>query len=137
MNRFRRYRWGTPIAILAMVALLWSQLLFANHAGCTTTQMAGLGGHGNHGAELSPAPAAECHKTPAPQEAPLCASHCSQGDLSKESARAPVLPMLGPVPMIAFASVLAPPAAARPSCPERTRDAWHGPTQHPASILLI
>ena len=116
-----------------MVALLWSQLVLASHPACTLSSMVLDAGH----AALK----APCHDAPAPadapSDAPVCESHCSRGDLSPDVARVLAVPALGPIPAVPVMTVQRLPHARA----ERERAApdvaWHRPTPHPASLLLI
>ena len=132
MNRYRRRRLRTRFAILAIVALLWSQVLLAAHPGCSMAAMAL--------AEIAVPMAVEhgCHESGPSSESTVCAAHCSQGQLSSEVGRVPPVPPLAPVPAIGFSSLavletdhLAPCIGLIPAV------SWHRPTPHPASLLLI
>ena len=138
MNRFRRHRLRTALSLLAMVALLWSQLLMASHPACSLASMAmdgaraTLAGHADP--ELAP-----CHSAAgtATQNFPICDTHCSRGDLSSDVGRVLHVPALAPLPAAPVASVQhlpqTPDAGQLPG-PLRS---WHRPTAHPASLLLI
>ena len=130
MKRQRHRRLRTCLSLLALVALLWSQMAFAFHAACVLTPM-----------PLADASASaqiddHCQTTERAQQA-LCDAHCAQSDLSKDTSR---IPVFGPiVPALALDEwsfvtlrqnhVLVAPRAPHPS--------WRRPTLHPASILLI
>lgn len=136
MVRLRRRRWFQRIALTAMTALLWSQVALAGHAGCLDAAgnppvPGAMGVHQGHGHDCDPAPAG----------AALCTAHCSEGDLSADSARVPPVPPLlagawlpwftvaevvDDVPVVTSAWVDSPP-----------RSGWHRPTAHPAALLLI
>ncbi len=130
-----RHRLRLRIAILAMLALLWSQTALAWHAMCAAelpaamTQSPPMQDHGS-----------DCHQPPPPTDrdgAWLCAAHCDQDVPSPDTARVPALPALSAwVPN--FLSALTPrePATLRrvDSPPPL---AWHRPTAHPAALLLI
>lgn len=140
MNRFRRHRWRTPISLLAMLALVWAQLVLAGHPACMGSAMASMPAHAehaDHGQSAGADPAPPCHGTPLNGDTPLCASHCSQGDLSKEAPRLESVPTLGPVPIMSVVAVQRLPDAAGRAVAARPRVAWHRPTPHPASLLLI
>jgi hypothetical protein len=93
--------------------------------------------HAHHApAPLSDADQASCH-APADDGAPLCASHCSQGDLSKEAPPLSSVPALGQLPMMPVVAVKQLTAAAGRVFATTPRVAWHRPTPHPASLLLI
>lgn len=140
MNRFRRHRWRTPISLLAMLALLWAQLALASHPVCALSAMASMPTHAQH-ADHGDAVAVEtpppCHGAPLSSDAPLCASHCSQGDLSKEAPRLGSVPALGPLPTLPVVAIQRLPDAAGHAVAARPHSAWHRPTPHPASLLLI
>ena len=128
-----RLRQRVRIALIAIAALLWSQLALAGHADCLMI------------APGVPAEVAAAHhgcegQMPTPEQ-PMCDAHCSHGDATAESARIPPLPpMLGapPVPRISVAAI-AKVTEHRPECrfglPPPV--SWHRPTAHPASLLLI
>ena len=124
------------IAILAMLALLWSQTALAWHAMCA--------------AELAPVATAlamsmeghadDCH-APAPRpnagDADLCAAHCDQDIPSPDTARIPALPaMPALVPAFVCGLALREPATLR-RVDSPPLIAWHRPTAHPAALLLI
>lgn len=123
------------IAILAMLALLWSQTALAWHAMCA--------------AELPPAVAqvipmdghvgGDCHAAPPPagDDAGLCAAHCDQSTPSPDVARipgVPALPALVPAMTVALLPALSQ-ARLQPDIPPPIP--WKRPTAHPAAILLI
>ena len=140
MNRFRRHRWRTPISLLAMLALVWAQLVLASHPACAVSAMASMPAHAEHADHAQPAaadPPPPCHGASLSEDAPLCASHCSQGDLSKAAPRLVPVPTLGPVSIMSVVTVQRLPDAAGHAVAARPRVAWHRPTPHPASLLLI
>jgi hypothetical protein len=131
MNAIRR-RLHLRIAILALLALLWSQTALAWHAMCAAelppavAQTMSMQGHG-----------ADCHQAPPPADDGLCAAHCDQDVPSPDTARVPALPAL-PALVPAFVSALTPrePATLR-RVDSPPPIAWHRPTAHPAALLLI
>ena len=137
MQRFRRHRWSTRLSLLAMVALLWTQMALASHPACTLASMAladsGIG-HADHGGP----PPEPCHPAPAVDaSSPACESHCSRSELSPDVSRVLAVPALGLLPAIPLVSVQHlphDPDAAQAPGPLRS---WHRPTAHPASLLLI
>jgi hypothetical protein len=140
MNRFRRHRLRTPLSLLAMMVLLWSQLLLASHPACTLASMAMDNAHAAQANHADPE-VAPCHPAPAPapssETSPACESHCSRSDLSQDVSRAWAVPSLGPLPAVSVVTVQHLPQStdlARPPGPLRS---WHRPTAHPASLLLI
>ena len=131
-----RHRLRLRIAILAMLALLWSQTALAWHALCVAelpplqvaTPALQLDGH-----------APDCHQAaPRPDdEGGLCTTHCGQDAPSPDTARVPAPPAL-PALVPAFSAALvshAPAALRRVDSPPPIR--WHRPTAHPATLLLI
>ena len=100
MNRFRRHRLRTPLSLLAMVVLLWSQLLLASHPACTLASMAMDSAHA--APEVAP-----CHPAPVPstETSPACESHCSRSDLSQDVSRVLAVPALGPLPAVPVVTV--------------------------------
>lgn len=133
MHTFRRRPLRLRIAILAMLALLWSQTALAWHAMCaaelppTIAQVMPMDGHGN----------GDCHETPPTDDAGLCAAHCDQDVPSPDTARVPALPALTAL-VPTFVSSLTPrePATLR-RVDSPPSVAWHRPTAHPAALLLI
>jgi len=57
MNRFRRHRWRTPISLLAMLALVWAQLVLAGHPACMGSAMASMPAHAEHAGQQPNQPA--------------------------------------------------------------------------------
>ena len=131
MNRFRHRRLRASLSILAIVALLWSQVVLASHPAVWMSVMAVAG---------ATAPAATehgCHHPKPSDDATICSAHCSQGDQSNDVGRVPAVPALPPVPAIGLASIvtLGPNTNPRDRLPPHL--SWHRPTSHPASLLLI
>lgn len=134
MAPFRRRQLRLRIALLAIVALLWSQLVLAGHGDClmgptpaAPPEVAAM----DHGCDT---------QVPVPDQ-PVCAAHCSHGDVSTDSGRIPpVPPMLAvpPIPLISVA-VLAHGGArgTPPGIDSPPPVSWHRPTAHPAALLLI
>src|SRR3990167_1581895 len=137
MNRIRRHRWRTPLSLLAMLALVWAQLALVTHPACAISAMS-LSLEPAHHAQHTPADQnlPPCHGAPVSDDAAMCASHCNQGDLSKDPPRLLSVPTLGQVPLMPVLAQLRLPDAA-PAVAARPRAAWHRPTRHPASLLLI
>ncbi|MBN8739089.1 MAG: hypothetical protein J0H86_06240 [Xanthomonadaceae bacterium] len=149
MNRIRRHRWCTHLSLLVAIVLVWAQLVLASHPACAWRAMASASGysspalaatapsHAHHGAgspaEQAPPP---CHETQQGDDETVCAYHCSHGDLSKDAARVLSVPTLGPLPLM-LAVVVRQLPAARFASEAYPRGAWHRPTPHPASLLLI
>lgn len=140
MNRIRRHRWRTPLSLLAMLALVWAQLALAGHPACATAALDVSSAHAQHtdhgqaaGSEAPP----PCHGAPVSGDAALCASHCSQGDLGQDGPRLLSVPTLGQVPMMPVVAVRHLPHGNDHAATAHPRGAWHRPTPHPASLLLI
>ena len=132
MIRLRR-RLRARIALVAIAALLWSQLILAAHADCLVT------------APSVPAEVAAVHNGCVGQmpvaKQPVCDAHCSHGDATAESARVPPVPPVLPAPAIPLISVAAI-ASGTVHQPEPRLGlpppvSWHRPTAHPAALLLI
>lgn len=134
MLRSLRPRWRARIALVAMVALLWSQFALAAHAGClmmlsqaTLAEVAAM----EHDCEA---------KMPSPEQ-PVCAAHCSQGDASAESGRVPPVPPMLAMPAVPLISIAMIASGVDGGVPARTYlpppRSWHRPTAHPAALLLI
>lgn len=135
MKRFRRRPIRARIAIFAVLALLWSQVVLAGHPACsmgfmalaelgTVAQPAGEGAHG-------------CHDQAIPADEAVCTSHCGQSSLSSDVARVPDVPALPaaiPVAVITFAFL---PSHSRRHIGLPPPVSWHRPTAHPAALLLI
>lgn len=130
LKYFRRRRIRNRLSLLAMVALLWSQILLAGHAGCFSMSMppmvAAAAAHhhcGEHVDEAVPG---------------VCEAHCNQGDSSPATPVAQL--SVPPLPPDAFAIIAVLRQIDRgvsERAPARATAAWHRPTLHPASVLLI
>lgn len=130
LRKLRRQRLSARVSLLAITALLWSQMLLAFHADCASTVMAGSP------AETA-APHADCVEPTDATDRAVCQLHCSQGDASSDTSRIAAVPAAGPllpVPVMAVLRLVAQGAVA--PAPQRNI-AWHRPTPNPASILLI
>jgi len=131
MNRPRHRRLRARLAILAIVALLWSQVLLAGHPACSMAAMAL--------AEIT-VPAAAGHGCDHPDpanESAICNAHCSQGEQSSEVARIPPVPASAPAPAFEIAAIVTLETSRMPYAEAPPPDSWHRPTAHPASLLLI
>lgn len=140
MNRIRRHRWRTPLSLLAMLALVWAQLALASHPACAIAAMdlsPAHSLHADHGQAAATDALPPCHDAPALDDAPLCASHCSQGDLGQDGPRLLSVPTLGQVPLMPVVSVRRLPDGPDHADAAHPHSAWHRPTPHPASLLLI
>ncbi len=127
MHRLRLHRRLGAISWLLIAALLWSQMAVAVHAaGCLPEQLPSLVSE-------------DCHDSGAGSEAQahdstLCAEHCG-ADYSADSVRIPPLVALPPsweLRLPAQQLCCAMPAPVWRSDPDQ-----HGPTGHPAAVLLI
>jgi hypothetical protein len=133
MKRFRHRPMRVRFAIIAIVGMLWSQLVLAVNPLCLMATTAS--------SEMVVGEAVDVHGCPHPQtpttDDVLCAVHCTQGDLSNDVARVPALPALPPPEPVAIASFvfLLPGASTHPGMPPPV--SWHRPTAHPAALLLI
>lgn len=143
MKRLRHSRLRARLSLLAMVALLWTQVAMASHPACTLASMAISGAHAGMALTDGPAPGPEsCHPAPEPAadgDLPAgCESHCSRSDLASDAVRVLSVPALAPLPAPPLVRVLAhvPLSPAGPASPGPLRS-WHRPTAHPASLLLI
>lgn len=137
MKYFRHHRWSTRLSLLAMAALLWTQLALASHPGCTLASMALAESaipHADHG---RPAPA-PCHPAPTVDtSSPACESHCSRSELSPDASRVLAVPALGLLQAISVVSVQRLPQEPDADQAPGPLRSWHRPTAHPASLLLI
>jgi hypothetical protein len=131
MHRMRRHqRLFSRISLLAITALLWSQMLLALHADCEWSAKAST--QADTVAEHS-----DCTDQGDGTDLAVCKAHCNQGDASSDHSRAPLVPFLGLVAPVSVDTVrrLAAQGTIAPS--PRRQAGWHRPTQHPASVLLI
>lgn len=136
MKRFRRQRLRTAVSLLAMVALMWSQLLLASHPACTLASMAADAAQASLASHANPE-RAPCHPAPSRETSPACESHCSRSDLSQDVSRALAVPALGPMPAVPVVTVQHLPQDIEVAQAPRYLRSWHRPTAHPASLLLI
>ena len=140
MIRRRHRNWFQRTALLAMVALLWSQFALAGHGGCldlpgtpAAAVAAGADTRHDHGhgcdAELASADKA------------LCSAHCSEGDVSADSGRIPPVPPLIVGAWLSWFTVAEVAdgghGVTSTWVDSPPRPAWHRPTAHPAALLLI
>jgi hypothetical protein len=138
MNRIRRHRWRKSISLIAIVALAWTQIALASHPACTPSTLGGLPDHAYYVSTLpADTETAPCHGVPAGDESPLCESHCSQGDLSKDAFQPLYVPSLGHSPMLKVADTRQLHSASRDAMGAHPPAKCHRPTLHPASLLLI
>lgn len=136
MKRLRRRRFRARIAIFAVLALLWSQVVLAGHPACSMGFMA-LAQLDAPNAAAIDGPAHDCHeKSPSTEDA-VCATHCGQGSLSSDVTRVPSVPELPaavPPAVVQFVVLPADPVRHHGLPPPVS---WHRPTAHPAALLLI
>ena len=131
MTRSRHRRLRARLSILAIVALLWSQVLLAAHPACSMAAMAlaeiTVPAATDHGCD---------HRDPS-SESTVCIAHCSQGDQSSDVGRIPPVPASMPAPAIGIASIVTLETSRAPCVALPPPVSWHRPTSHPASLLLI
>ena len=122
-NRLRRVRCLTWLAILGM---LWSQMALAMHsAGCDSSS--GVATTVKHG----------CHGDSGHSVDPTCENHCASA-YSADVKRLPVFAALPPETFSPWSHEWQPPKLVLPDrFPAIAASRCHGPTGHPASILLI
>lgn len=131
MKRSRRQRLRARLAILAIVALLWSQFVLASHPAASMSGMA-------MAAAVPAAMGRGCqHPEPSDAAATVCSAHCSQGDQSSDVGRMPAVSALPPVPALGMAAVVLLTSRTDPHRGPPPAVSWHRPTPHPASLLLI
>lgn len=130
MDALRRRRLRSRVALLAITALLWSQMLLALHADCLSPAMGAL-------PSVATVEHGDCADVGDATDLVVCASHCGQGEASSDGSRIPPVPVLGPIVTVPMVEVL----DLRPMCesgmPLPVHGSWHRPTLHPASVLLI
>ena len=136
MKRFRRSRWTSRLSLLAMVALLWSQVALFSHPACSLASMASATSHAVQGDDDGQA-MEPCHPAPAADTSVACDTHCSRTDLGSDAARVLAVPALGPLHAEWVADVQHLPQAPGHLDGAEPRRSWHRPTAHPASLLLI
>jgi len=139
MARLRHWNWLQRTALLAMAALLVSQVALVGHGGCldlpdspATLVAAASDSRHDHG-----------HGCDATQLAgnALCDAHCTEGELSADSGRIPSIPPLLAGTWLSWFAVAgiaeAASGAASSWVDSPPTPAWHRPTAHPAALLLI
>jgi len=127
------------LSLLAMVALLWTQIAMASHPACTLAGMVLSGTHAGLAMADEPVPE-PCHPAPTPDPglSAGCETHCSRSELASDASRALSVPALGPLPVPSLALVRAPvPDSTIGTARPGPLGSWHRPTAHPASLLLI
>ncbi|MEO5963552.1 MAG: hypothetical protein ABIP87_08975 [Thermomonas sp.] len=130
MNWFRHHRFRTYFALLALAALLCSQLALAAHPLCVMTAMAPQAGsssaHGDH----------EC-PTSEPSQKALCDAHCAQSDVNNDSSRIPPVAPMPPAIMPTLWAFVPIRQHHLPLDRPWPHASWNRPTANPASVLLI
>jgi len=140
MARLRHRKWFQRTVLLAMAALLWSQLALAGHGECldlpgspaalVTAASDARHGHGHDCDALLPSASKA-----------LCDAHCTEGDISANSGRIPPVPPLLAGDWHSWVAVADAADGSHVATSIRVdsppRPAWHRPTAHPAALLLI
>lgn len=129
MNSLRRRRLRTRVLLLAITALLWSQMLLALHADCLSSTVGGF-------PSAATVEHTECVDRGDATDLVICASHCGQGEASSDGSRIPPVPLLGPMLMVPVVEVMHLHPCDVSACLP-VHGSWHRPTLHPASVLLI
>jgi len=136
MVRLRHRNWFQRAVILAMAALLWSQVALAGHGGCLDLP-------GTPTAVAAAADTRHVHDHGCDAELPsadkaLCGAHCSDGDISADSGRIPPVPPLFVGAWVSWFAIADDGLGVTPTWVDSPpRPAWHRPTAHPAALLLI
>lgn len=131
LKQLRRRRLRIRLSLVAVLALLWSQMLMAGHGGCVAGQMPST-------AVMQGAMHGHCHDQGTQADRALCQTHCDQRGSSPASPPVALsVPALPPEGGDWAAIVLQ--AASRPAAPDvqHMGSVLHRPTPHPASVLLI
>lgn len=130
MKPTHRRRLCRHIVIFTILALLWSQFALAGHPAASVAFAAVD--------TVTPAELQHGCQHPAPADSStVCTAHCTQGDQSRDASRIPPVPALLPDPVYALAWIAAPVDGTAIYRATPLVVGWHGPTLHPASILLI
>lgn len=131
MKRFQRQRLRSRLSILAVVALLWSQAVFAAHPACALAAMAL--------SELQPTSVAmqDCHAAEESSGDAVCTPHCDQGNQTNDTVRVPPVPSLQAPCVAPIDTHAAVQANHRLQTALPPKVSWHRPTAHPAALLLI
>ena len=127
LKYFRRRRLRNRLSLLAMVALFWSQMVMAGHADCFAMSMPPMAAAHHH-----------CEQQVDQADLVVCEAHCNQGDSSPATPLAQMsVPALPPDSFASIAVELQIDRGVVERAPARAGAAWHRPTLHPASVLLI
>jgi hypothetical protein len=131
LKRLRRRRLRNRLSLLVIVALLWSQMVLAWHADCFSMSMPRM-------VAAAAAVHDHCARQNEHADRAACEAHCSQGDSSPATPLAVLsVPALPPVSFALITVVLQLGGGVLDVAPARAAAAWHRPTHHPASLLLI
>lgn len=131
MNPFRRQRLRSRLSILAVVALLWSQAVFAAHPACGLVVMA------MSQLQTSSVAAQDCHAAAESSDEAVCTPHCVQGNQTNETVRVPPIPSLQAAYVAPIGTLAAVQADHHLQTALPPEVSWHRPTAHPAALLLI
>lgn len=131
LRPFRRRRLRTRLSLIAIMALLWSQMVLAWHTDCYVFSTAAV-------VAAASASHDHCAGMVDQSDHAVCEAHCNQTDGSPESLRAALSVPALPPDSLAKISVVLRLERGRPEDQSAyAGDAWHRPTSHPASVLLI
>lgn len=131
MNRFRRQRLRSRLSILAVVALLWSQAVFAAHPACALAVMA------LSELQTSTVVVQDCHTAAEAADEAVCTPHCGQGNQTNDTVRVPPVPSLQAAYVMRIGTLAAVQANHHLQTALPPEVSWHRPTAHPAALLLI
>lgn len=131
LKALRHRRPRIHLSLLAIMVLLWSQMALALHADCfallASPMVAATASGHDHCAESINA-----------SDRILCDAHCNQGSSSPDTSRTAFSVLALPPDLIKkLSSVMRLTTGTPPSPLGRADAAWHRPTSHPASVLLI
>jgi len=131
MNLFRRQRLRSRLSILAVIALLWSQAVFAAHPACALAVMA------LSELQTSSVVVQDCHPAAESSDEAVCTPHCGQGNQSNDTVRVPPVPSLQAAYVMPIGTLAAVQADHHLQTALPPEVSWHRPTAHPAALLLI
>lgn len=135
MIRRRHRRACLRLAVVAMLALLWSQTALAWHLRCPGTPPAAA--MAAHAMAMADEGGACAQPAAADGTAGVCAEHCHAGAANHDVARIPALPALPAAIAATIVAVLTPPASAPRQAAAPPPPIHKRPTAHPAALLLI
>jgi hypothetical protein len=128
--RTRHLRFQSGLWSLTIIALLWSQWVLASHGGCLPSypdgQTAPTATQGTHCDEAAP----DTDKS-------LCKLHCGRADLQSDTAPTLSVPPLAVDWRIEWSVPALTRSYAICAFDRGPLPSLHGPTAHPASVLLI